>query len=1175
MHDFLRKYDKKEFEKFLHEFLPDDASFVDKDLKLDDTFKYFTKSTLVAKVDSLNDLKIIEIEHNNSEKSRITISRDLFRLLSLLAFSNALIITYSKKEENYRFSLITSTLEWISDKNIKKKFSNPKRLSFLLGPNSKIHTPTKQLIKLGKIKNFLDLNNRFNIEVLNKEFFDDYKKLYFYLKKYLDEDKVFSSFAMKIKLETNFFAKKLLGQIVFCYFLQKKGWLGVSENKNFGTGDQSFLRNKFIQFEKKNKNFFNEFLEFFFYEGLNNQNKNDYLKKIECKVPYIGGGLFEYYEGYDWKKETLKIPNKTFSNKEQSGILDIFDLYNFTVDENEDLDIELSIDPEMLGRVFENLLPENIKKEGGAYYTPRVIVNYMCEEAIINFLFNKLSKNFSIKEITDFIKDKNIDLRKENLYRSNAEIIDNLLYNVSICDPAVGSGAFAVSIMNIVVKLRSKLKNFVNKKYKTSSYYFKRDFIRNNIYGVDIDEYAIEITKLRLWLSLIVDETDYNKTEPLPNLDFKIIQGNSLLETFEDINLGSKIFEGKKQQVLEDLSTKSEMENSIEDLAILQNKFLLAASYSKKKNIKRDVENAMIKIFTNLMNLKNSKIKLTANNIKKLISTKYKRNFFPWGIFFANIFFNNKGFDIVIANPPYINIKEISKFDWKKKLETNFGYVDDLYSHFSFLATYIAKDEGIIAFITSDTFMTLQTKKNMRNLLFKYNLIKFLTTPKAFKAMVNTSIFFLQKKIIKDDKYINFVNLSDIKIEIKESKGKKTKLVNWEKALNPIFKNINNMKGTNILSSIYKENLNSVIFNPSKKNLKIKEKLIPELKKIYQNYWNVFKTSKKISQNKKILDHYNKNLKENSLTMMGLITEGGVGLQTGDNGEFVGCLKGTKESYRIDNQRPVKLFNLIKNKRNFIKEFKEFSNIDSLSKMKEFLESVNEEKIQDCFSKIKQKFGRDIFGQGFLYRIITNEQVVDLENLSQKNKMEGINHEKKIYVKYDKGDREGNRWYLQTPYLIKWDKKSILNYKTNQRARWQGYDFFFKSGFCWSDVHTVYLKSRFKEKSVHDVLSMSLSSINEKIDNKYLVCLINSKFISEFQQDFLNNTSHFQINDARKIPIIVPNKKKLKEFINIFDEAKNIKLSYFKNIITEEEQIKELEKIQLKIDIEVDQLYNL
>jgi hypothetical protein len=397
----------------------------------------------------------------------------------------------------------------------------------------------------------------------------------------------------------------------------------------------------------------------------------------------------------------------------------------------------------------------------------------------------------------------------------------------------------------------------------------------------------------------------------------------------------------------------------------------------------------------------------------------------------------------------------------------------------------------------------------------------------------------------------------------------------WEYLLQPIFENIK-VNNKNLISpELFKNNLNLVIFNPSKKNLKIREKIIPELKKIYDKYWPAIKTSKAISDNQKILEAYNQKLTENSLTMLGLVTKGGQGLATGNNGDFVGCLEGTIEAKRVYKHRPIKIFELIRNKKNFLKKFKEFSKFGNMNKVEKYLESISEEKIRNYFFKIKEEFGRDVFGQGFLYRIIRKEEITEVKDLSEKEKNEGINKEKKIYIKYDKGDKKGNRWYFETPYYLKWDKRSVLHYQTDERARWQGYDFFFKAGFCWSDVHTVYLKCRLKEKGVNDVSSMSLININKKIDDKYIVGLINSKFIAEFQENFLNNTSHLQMNDARKLPVIVPSKKKLQEFIDLFDEAKKIKIVYFKNKISEEEQEKKLDKIQAKVDLEVEKLYNL
>ena len=250
MTNFSEKYDRKKFQTFLKQFLPKDFIETNDELEIDKANNYFQKATLLGSVKSLEGLVIIEVERKKSEKSRITITKELFKFLELYGYSKVLVITFSEKESHYRFSLIKSDLNWTSETKVKKEFSNPKRLSFLLGVGSKVHTATKHLIEQGKIKDFNDLYGRFNIEIVNDEFYEHYKNLFLNLTKKLDKDKEFSNFAKKINLETNHFAKKLLGQIIFCYFLQKKGWLGVDKNKSFGTGDDSFLRNKFEKYNK-------------------------------------------------------------------------------------------------------------------------------------------------------------------------------------------------------------------------------------------------------------------------------------------------------------------------------------------------------------------------------------------------------------------------------------------------------------------------------------------------------------------------------------------------------------------------------------------------------------------------------------------------------------------------------------------------------------------------------------------------------------------------------------------------------------------------------------------------------------------------------------------------------------------------------------------------------------
>ena len=215
MINFSEKYDRKKFEIFLRQFLPKDLLEDNQEIEVDESNSFFKSAILLGSVKSLDGLVIIEVERKKSEKNRITITKELFKFLELHGYSNALIITFSEKESHYRFSLIKSDLNWVSETKVKKKFSNPKRLSFLLGEGSKVHTATKHLIDQGRVKNFDDLYGRFNIEIVNNEFYEHYKSLFLDLTNKLDKDKEFITFAKRIGLETNHFAKKLLGQVIF------------------------------------------------------------------------------------------------------------------------------------------------------------------------------------------------------------------------------------------------------------------------------------------------------------------------------------------------------------------------------------------------------------------------------------------------------------------------------------------------------------------------------------------------------------------------------------------------------------------------------------------------------------------------------------------------------------------------------------------------------------------------------------------------------------------------------------------------------------------------------------------------------------------------------------------------------------------------------------------------
>src|SRR5215510_1164092 len=483
----------------------------------------------------------------------------------------------SPQLEDWRFSYIkleyslkqSDTCRVIENKELTPAL----RYSFLVGSNEQSHTAQKQFLplleKVSDDPTLADIESAFDIERVTQEFFERYKDLFEKVKTALDEilsvePRINDHFQEK-GIQTADFAKKLLGQIVFLYFLQKKGWFGIERGREWGTGNRHFLRYLFDNREKlrprqdrsadRPANFFNDVLEHLFYDALARERDDDYYALLDCRIPFLNGGLFEPLFSYDWVNTEILLPDELFSNSDitkegdtGTGILDIFDLYNFTVNEAEPLEKDVAVDPEMLGKVFENLLPENLRHKGGTYYTPRAIVNYMCQQSLINYLAMNLP-DIPRDDIDTFIRIGYAQAEFEGAgtvshserflpqsISTNARKIDKLLNEVTVCDPSIGSGAFPVGMMQEIVRARLALA-FVENMPAQTPYDLKRHTIQNSLYGVDIDPGAVEIAKLRLWLSLVVDEDDRNRIQALPNLDYKIMQGNSLLDDFAGVKL--------------------------------------------------------------------------------------------------------------------------------------------------------------------------------------------------------------------------------------------------------------------------------------------------------------------------------------------------------------------------------------------------------------------------------------------------------------------------------------------------------------------------------------------------------------------------------------------------------------------------------------------------------------
>src|SRR3989338_6775674 len=480
---------------------------------------------------------------------------------------------YSKDNPDWRLSFIKLDYK-LTDKGVKVEVGTPpKRYSFLVGKSEPSHTAQKQLLPiLEDHKNnplLLDLEEAFSVERVTKEFYERYRKLFEDLSKGLNKNKAFRIIAEKENIDIYNFAKKLLGQIVFLYFLQKKGWLGVPQDKTCGQGDKFFLRTLFDKAKAGKQDFYDHYLEHLFYDTLNNPRRDEVdpacSRYFDCKIPFLNGGLFE--PDYDWENTIIYLENDIFED-----IIDTFDLYNFTVKEDE-LEKEVVVDPEMLGKVFENLLPENLRKGQGAYYTPREIVHYMCQESLINFLVTET--RLDIDKIRALVVNKHFE------GEGSRELIDRALQNIKACDPACGSGAFLVGMLHEIVSARRILNP------KEDEYRLKKEAIQNSIYGVDIDPGAVDIAKLRLWLSLVVDY-ELKDIEPLPNLDYKIMCGNSLLEELIIGEESIKLFDERLLNASKNSEAKSLLFNDEEfkgKSASARNEYLQNELKAKQKQM--------------------------------------------------------------------------------------------------------------------------------------------------------------------------------------------------------------------------------------------------------------------------------------------------------------------------------------------------------------------------------------------------------------------------------------------------------------------------------------------------------------------------------------------------------------------------------------------------------------
>ena len=819
--EFNKAYNRQDFVNFLqNSFLPEDFIPTVESVTFRTQMTYSTKAVKLGSSSEL-DLVVYEVRHTSKNDARVSLSKEAFRMLADEMEDRALVIFVPEdNNDNYRFSLIEITLEAKDDSSrITRSYSNPLRYSYFLGEGIAYYTPNKYLNEKGRVVNADDLRNRFSVEILTKEFYNELSDWYAWAIKIIRFPNALNDKTDDDKYN-NESAIRLITRLIFVWFLKQRHLI---PDEFF---DEQYIANNLIEgfnphamvdlFNKSNESkYYKAILQNLFFAMLNSpitpegsnelserhfrkgrgdydnnklmryesyfQNPQLFVDLANRTVPFLNGGLFDcldekdkdlYYDGFSDResvKKYLIVPDYLFFGEEVGknidlsewygdkkkkkvsarGIIDILKRYNFTVEENTPFDQEVSLDPELLGKVFENLLasynPETqttARKQTGSFYTPREIVQYMVNESLVAHLKRTVGEELEpqFRQLMQYSDDA-VELSDEQ-----RKSIMQSLYDCKILDPACGSGAFPMGILQQMVHILNRIDpenkqwkemmlnkaiNETSEAYRNSSdeerkelvadiersfneninrpdYARKLYLIENCIYGVDIQPIAIQISKLRFFISLVVDQkTNDNPADnfgirPLPNLEAKFVAANTLIGLNSEFSITDT---DKVREIKAGLKTAN-------------HKIFGAKTVKTKRKYKEKIKELRISLVEELKTL-------------GFVDEAEAQQLASWDMFDQNTsspFFDSEwmfgvkgGFDVVIGNPPYIRPHALSQAIkcqlWKYFL--TFEKKADFYVCFLEKGIEMLTSSGVLSMIVSNGWLRLDSFEAIRKFILQ------------------------------------------------------------------------------------------------------------------------------------------------------------------------------------------------------------------------------------------------------------------------------------------------------------------------------------------------------------------------------------------------------------------------------------------------------------------------
>jgi len=904
---------------------------------------------------------------------------------------------------------------------------------------------------------------------------------------------------------------RIVTQVLFCWFLQKKGVLA---------GDRGYLLGRF---RSRSNDFYPEVLEPLFYEVLGTPVDQRMAGTPGREIPFLNGGLFERSYG----EASLPLSDDLFEADE--GLLGFLSRWTFTVAEDTPDEVEVAVDPEMLGKVFENLISDDVKKKEGTVYTPRPVVHFMCREALVPWLMEGgLDEERARTLITDdeALEDL-VESAGSRTVATLAENLDRRLSEISVLDPAVGSGAFLLGTLAEITRLRGACHEILHGTEPGPAEYlkWKRHAIENGLYGVDINPLALELCRLRLWLALVVDLPEGVQPEPLPNLDHRTIAADSLTDFVGGIQVAfTRSDTGTERRI--------ETTDEADDLIELRHEYFSASDPAQKSELKaaiEQLEGQYIGAQLDQVEAHGDQDRSSLDDIRNRFQSSDR--VFPIFLpgFHAPEIWGRGGWDVVIMNPPYLSRKEAKKSLPSMRLrdyEAHHGRTADLMILFAQRARQFVREAGVISMIFNDSIFTSDDATDLRRALMDRDEVLTIARTKCFEGKAVNGGVIVARRCPREGQAVRWVE------------GYRRPTTDFASASNPLafsgkrgkYEEAGTMEVFSAPASDYQRLPSRPLFRPSGEAIEMLD--IFERVKGWGQLSGIepwLKISHTSHLQEEIADRQETGwydaLSSGDFLLLAHVVEGGVGFQTSDDKRFIAAIEGTfKGEEHHANQEELEA------------------------------RVLGHHAVAREYESIKQRVGREAallelwsrpgseksvrdgglgWPKGKIFRLAHPDQVCR-SMLSEDERKDGIDGQQH-FVPFEKGDQSGSVggeedgraigaiWWRENPLVIDWsvDAVALLAQRSKGAFRkpyFRNEDMWFSPGITWNRV-TSYLRVRLVEPCIFSEKAPTLSPIVGWLDHYSLMAILNSSVCDFIIRTFLGSRMQIEVGDLRRLPI--------------------------------------------------------